>query len=346
MNNKIHPHPLFFSDKKKVYPKLSPYKDKDKLEAELNKRGIKIVLGELLAGGVISQVYEAQMDGKSVIVKHTEDRSESLFHPPFSPYDFFLGRESGNLDTVILKKLNGTGIKVPIVLNYLPDIYTSILSDLREEGFILLMSQIINKNINTKSASNVGKNLALLNKEMGKWKQFETVESAEQQIYQRGMELRLFYANTQEHYKELESHYCKKGQYIWTDGHPKNILSDIDGQVAFIDFGRIHLGDKEYVLPNFLAHIVIYGLAGYIDKLDSIKYILKTIKSFASIEEIDEEYFCKYLGMEILHRSSGRWIAGIDTREKKLKSIEFGMKVFDEKIIEVKQLLKLLEESL
>ncbi len=346
MNNKIHPHPLSFSDKKKIYPKLSPYKNKDRLETELKKRGLKIKLGNLLAGGVMSQVYEAHLDQKSVIVKHTEDRSEGLFSPPFSPYDFFLGRESGNLDTKILKKLKNSDIKIPEVLHFFPDIFTTILSDLREEKFVLMMNQILDRKFNIDSAKNVGESLALLNQEMKKWKPFETVESAEQQIYQRGMELRLFYANTQEYYKELEAHYCKKDQYIWTDGHPKNVLVDPQGQVAFIDFGRSHLGDKEYVLPNFLAHIVIYGLARYIGKTETIDYVTKTMEAFSSIEKIDEEYFCKYLGMEVLHRSSGKWIAGINTTEKKLNNIEFGMKIFDLKIKTKTQLLELLNKSL
>lgn len=346
MNNKIYPHPLSFSDKKKVYPQLSPYKDRGSLEAELKKRGLNIKLGNLLAGGVMSQVYEAKLDERKVIVKHTEDRGEGLFSAPFSPYDFFLGRESGNLDTIIIKKLKNSVIKTPTVIHYFPDIYTTILSDLREEGFILLMSEILERKFNTNSAENLGRNLALLNQEMKKWKPFETVESAEQQIYQRGMELRLFYANTQEYYKELESHYCKKGQYIWTDGHPKNILVDSEGRVAFIDFGRTHMGDKEYVLPNFLAHIVIYGLAEYIDKKETIDYLSRAIESFRKIEDLDEKLFCKYLGMEVLHRSSGKWISGIDGRDKKLKNIEFGMKIFDLEIKTQTDLIDLLNKSL
>jgi hypothetical protein len=346
MNNKIHPHPLSFSDKKKIYPDLSPFKDKDKLESELRNRGLNINLGNLLVGGVMSQVYEAKLDGSHVVVKHTEDRGEGLFSPPFSPYDFFLSRESGNMDTLILKKLAKSAIKVPHVLNFFPDIFTTILSDLRDENFVLMMSQIINKNFDSNSAENLGKNLALLNQEMKKWEPFETVESAEQQIYQRGMELRLFYMNTQEHYKELEAHYCKKGQYIWTDGHPKNILTDPDGQVAFIDFGRTHLGDKDYVLPNFLAHITIYGLAGYIKKRQTLEYFDTAFAAYSKIEGINEELFCKYLGMEILHRSSGKWISGIDTRAKKLRNIEFGMTIFDTGIKTPNQILKLLDKFL
>lgn len=156
----------------------------------------------------------------------------------------------------------------------------------------------------------------------------------------------MFYTNTQEYFLEMESHYCKAdGQLIWPDGHPKNIFTDKNGNVAFIDFGRVHMGDKHFVLPNFLAHIALYGIAGYLEKGLMLSYLSTAIESYNAVETLNEELFCKYFGMEVLHRSSGKWIAGIDDRNLKLKNIGLGLTIFDEKIVTIDNLLGMIDET-
>lgn len=345
MSKNIHPHPIKFSDEPKDFALPTPFIDALNLEKELNKRGLEIKLANPMKGGVISQIYEANMGGQKVVVKHTEDRSHSLFTPPFTPYDYFIDKESHNFDTSILQKLSQSTIKVPTVLHHFPDIFTTVMTDLRSDGSELMMDSILGRRLNLRSAKNMGTKLAELNRVMSEWEIVETPESAEQQIYQRGMELRLFYVNTQTEYLEMEKRYCRKdGQIIWTDGHPKNILVNESGDVSFIDFGRSHLGDKNFVLPNFLSHIALYSIAGYITKDDAINYITDAVSAYRQIDKIDEELFCKYFGMEILHRANGRWIAGIVDIKVKLRNIELGLTIFDDKIDTIEMLLDIVKK--
>jgi hypothetical protein len=95
------------------------------------------------------------------------------------------------------------------------------------------------------------------------------------------------------------------------------------------------------MLPNFLAHIIIYSLIGYIEKNLAAGYLLRCIDTFKKYESINENIFCKYLAMEVLHRANGKWIQGIETKEQKLSLLKFGMTVFDDKINFISKLLRL-----
>ena len=76
-------------------------------------------------------------------------------------------------------------------------------------------------------------------------------------------------------------------------------------EVCFIDFGRSIWADQRYMLPNFLAHIVIYGLAGYIKPNLAKQYLLDCVYAYKKLEPVEESLFCRYLAMEVLHRSMG-----------------------------------------
>lgn len=337
MNKNRFIHAVLPSQKKVDYPEPT-LAEKDRLEAELIKRGLDIQLGKALKGGVVSQIYEAVLDDKRLVVKHTENLT------PFDPTEFFISKEGHNVDTKILKLFaKSDRVNVPEVIHFFPDITATIMEDVREDGYELLSDIITNKKLKIDSADKVGKALANLAKESRSWKEFKTNESAEQSIYERGLELRLAYPNTQKEYKELEKEFTENSKYwVWPDGHPKNVFVNEKGEVLFIDFGRSHWGDQRYMLPNFLSHIGLYSLAGFIDRDIARKYISKAIKEYGEHEEVNDEIFCKYFTMEVLHRANGKWIDGIESREQKLRAMEFGMRVFDEEVYDLEGLLEIL----
>jgi hypothetical protein len=174
------------------------------------------------------------------------------------------------------------------------------------------------------------------------------VQTKEMSIYERGLELRLAYPNSQTQYLELEKLFVRNASYwSWPDAHPKNILVKEDGSCAFIDFGFSQRGDQRFMLATFLAHIMLYSLAGYVAFDIASKYILECVGEYGCVERaVDEGIFCRYLAMEVLHRANGKWIAGVEKAEDKTRCALFGMKVFDEKMARVDSLIDLLEKVL
>ena len=314
---------------------------KEALEHALQELGCNVMLQEQLKGGFVSQVYAGVYEDKQVVVKHTEDLI------PFDPTDLFINKQGHTVDTLVLNLLNNTSIRVPHVIRHFPDITTTIMEDVRMSGYQLLSNEILSGTFHSNSATSVGNTLAQLAKEARKWKKFKTNESAMGSMYERGLDLRLAYPNTQKQYLALEKQFTEQSEYwMWPDGHPKNIFVNKDGEVACIDFGRSCWADQRYMLPNFLAHIVIYCLGGYIAKDMAREYIHVCTKAYRTYEAIDESLFCQYLAMEVLHRANGKWIQGIDTSEQKLRIYRFGLQVFDNEISSIDSLFPLLSVSL
>lgn len=337
MNRNTHLQSVLPSSKAKKYP--SPlFPKKEDLEKALKNKGLKIILNKPLKGGFFSKVYSAELDNQSVVVKYIDTII------PFDPTEFFIDKEQSRTDLKVLELFSDSiNVKVPKVLLKIPEINVIIMENLLEQNFILLNDLILDKKLDLNSGEKIGKSLAFFAKESKKFKEFETNESAEQSVYERGLELRLAYPNSQKQYLFLEKEFTKNNQYFcWPDDHPKNIFVKKNGECAFIDFGRSVWADQRYMLPNFLAHIVIYTLTGNIDRNLAKKYIENCIDSYREIEPIDEDIFRQYLAMEIIHRTTGKWIAGVDTKEQKLTLYKFGLTVFDNKIDSVKKLLQLL----
>ena len=327
-------HSVLPSSRPLLYPP-NRYSKKDDLEAELRKNGLAISLHETLKGGFFAQVYAATLDGKAVVVKHVGSIT------PFDPTEFYIPDSQFLTDVKVLRLLqHAKTIRVPGIIATLPKIRTVILEDMRQSDFVLMNDQILQKKLTLASSQTIGTTLALLAQESRKWKKFATNESAEQSMYERGFELRMLYPNSQTHYLSLEKEFVgNDGYFCWPDGHPKNVFVDIKGNVSFIDFGRSHWSDQRYMLPNFLAHIVVYALAGYVEKDLAKEYIREAVKAYQFIETIDEPLFCQYLAMEVLHRAAGKWVAGITTKEQKLALYDFGLTVFDEKRDKIDKLL-------
>ena len=328
-----------------VKPQTRPIKypkpvlaDKDKLEQILVKKGLKIKLGDNLKGGFASQVYAAKLNGQSVVVKHVEDLL------PYDPTEWLLNKKSQWVDSRVLKNLQGNKkICVPKLLYVFPDITTSIMENVTVNGFELMQNQILKKKLNLTAARNVGRSMAVLAISARKWERFSVVQIAKMSIYERGLELRLAYPNTQKEFRELEKIYLTNNQYwSWPDGHPKNIFVDKQGKVIFIDFGYSQWADQRFILPSHLAHIVIYSLTGYIKPDLAKQYLLDCVNVYKKLEPVEESLFCRYLAMEVFHRSMGKWVAGVETKEQKLALIKFGLTVFDEKVKSIDELAGLI----
>ncbi|MFA6017024.1 MAG: hypothetical protein WC744_02975 [Patescibacteria group bacterium] len=331
-------NPITVDKVKRSYPKPSLLANKTNLQKELQKRGLNIILKESLKGGFISQVYSATLDDKEVVVKHTAGAI------PFDPTELYLDKKSHDVDCKVLKMLqNNSKIKVPKLIFNFPDITTSIMENLYSQNFELMQNQIFTRKISVKTAESVGKSIAYLTIESRKWKEFSVTQTASMSVYERGLELRLAYPNSQKEYLELEKEYIKNNKnWSWPDCHPKNIFVNKKDEVTFIDFGYSQWADQRFMLPSHLAHIVIYCLSGYIEKDLAKEYILRCIDTSKEIEPIDENIFCKYLAMEVFHRANGKWVVGIDKKEQKLALLKFVFTVFDEKINKINQLLNLL----
>lgn len=295
------------------------------LQDALFKSGVNVVLHGVLKGGIVSQVYAAEKQGRSVVVKHVEDFS------PTYPTNLFISKDMLNVDTAVLNLLSESAINVPKVLDVIPAITTIVMEDLAADGYSLLSTSILRNLLPMRSAQNLGVSLADLAKESRTWEKFYTVESAQSSMVQRGLELRLAYPNNAAQYLILEREHTSHTQHwVWADGYPKNIFVDECGQVAFVDFAESYWGDQRIMLPVFVAHIATYTLAGYLDKEAARRYITECIETYREMEGIDETIFRMYFAMELLHRSNGRWIDGIETAAQKTRLFQYGLYAFEE----------------
>jgi len=193
----------------------------------------------------------------------------------------------------------------------------------------------------------VGSAMAHLAIESRKWKEFDTDQSAHQNIYDRGLELRMAYPNSQAEYLALENRFTSdvNKRWIWVDGTPKNVLLNPNFQPAFIDFGLSCFADQQHTLPGFLSHLAVYLLSGILDRSMVLTYLGKAVDGYDSVDYLDEEAFCEYFGMEVLHRSMGKRVPGIDKASQKIALLEFGLRVFDDNISTVGALIRLLATS-
>lgn len=320
------------------YQQPSKLIEKVTLESEIRSRDLDIKLDRLLKGGFTSQVYSGILGNEKIVIKHTEHLI------PFDPTEIFLDKEQNNVDAKVLHLLqNSKEVKVPKVLFHWDDITTTIMENTYEKGFLLLNDIILAKTLTTYSAAPIGFSIANFIKESRKWINIKTSIAPEECFYERGLELRLAYPNSQNQFLQLEKEYLTNNQYyMWPDTHPKNIFVNGNGDCVFIDFGFVHKADQRFILPNFLAHIVLYSLAGYVSSDIAREYILKCVEAYSKIEPVNELIFCQYLAMEVLHRSYGKWIQGIDFRKQKTKLISFGLQVFDDNIKDIDSLLSLI----
>jgi tRNA A-37 threonylcarbamoyl transferase component Bud32 len=310
------------------------------LQEELRRRGLKnLKFIKGLKGGFTSQVYEAELEGIRVVVKHTEDLI------PANQTELFISRQGHNTDIHILKLLQDTRIRVPEILHHFPDITTTVMEDLRTSDFTLLAG-LMQQGRAPYSGYSIGRMLAELNIQARQWTGFKVNLSAHQNAYEKGLELMVMHPNSNKYFKEMEEVFVSNNNYIaWVDAHPKNIFIDKRGGVAFIDFGNSSFSDQRFVLPNFLAHIIVYSLAGFYAVEDAVLFMQECVQGYKDLETVDEYIFCRYFGMEVLHRASGKWLDGINSPDQKLRSFGLGLNIFDKQVSNIDSLIELIIRS-
>ncbi len=315
------------------------------LEETLDTKWYNISLNETLKWWAVSQIYAWEFNwekentrkkSKKVVIKHTNDLI------PYDPTEIFISKQWHNTDSEILKHLKQRSILVPHIIKHFPDITTTIMEDVRDQGYELLQFAIDNNKLPIKNAKTLWRDLAQLNNNLANFTG-ELNECAEESFYERAFELRLFYPNNQQHFEDLHQEFCTNSQkVIRPDGHPKNIFTKEDWTNMFIDFWRSHFGDPRYILPNFLAHIVIYTLLWNINKTDAKTFFTECIiwyEEHKQDKKINEALFCKYLAMEVAHRFAGKRINWTFTSTAKQKLMGFALDVFDNKVNTIEKLI-------
>lgn len=279
-------------------------------------------LRSTLSGGVISTVADGVYTNRkneriNVAVKHTKENL--LRGPKFSHIEqqgiFAHARQSHILDAEILSKLQShSSIKVPSLVYVNTDHYVTIMDNFYTHGCNLLENSLIDhRSLPLKTYFNIGRMLADVVTTFPRLS-LQT-PCAEDQLFQlehRTEEMRIsLYDNRMDFYNELFDSLRHDHQgLIWTDGHPKNIAVNMKGDVIFFDFGRSIVCDVDYVLPNFLAHIILVCITGCIPfprmKVIFAKvmnaYVTRITETNNNYYPFDEKKFIYYIMTELVHR--------------------------------------------
>lgn len=313
----------------------------EQLTELLMSRGVELAIEGSLKGGVVSQVYSARDPaGHRLVVKHTTDWVDE------DPTMITVSRQGQNVDARVLDYLaNESKVRVPRVLHHFADVPVTVMEDLRASSFRLLSESLLEGNLPLESAAGVGRDIALMHLSLGRCRKFATNESAWESYYERGLELRLAYPNDRRWYSTLEHRFTTSNQQlIAVDTHPKNMFVDPWGNLAWIDFGRSVWADRDFALPNCLAHIALYCLTGRIDGRVGATYISDAVASYRQFLPIEDAVFCTYFAGEILHRWAGKWITGIETADEKIAVLRRGLLIFDQEVFAIGRLLQLLAD--
>lgn len=327
-------------------------KSSESLERRLKGKSLSISLGKRLSPDHAQEVYAARLDQKRVIVKHVENIV------PRTPIEFLIMSDAFATETRILKLLSETEhIRIPRILHAFPKFTTIIMEDLREEGYQTLASHLLKKKLPMKSAVAIGQTFAHLAQISRTWEEFKTNESAQLSYYERSLEMLVTYPHDLKRYERLSQTFTQFDEdkmmqeelprfFVWPNGNPSNILTTSTGNVALVDFGRVHWGDQRFMLPQFLAHIILSALAGFIPHQKAATYIQECIGAYRQIEPLaDEDLFIEYLAMELLHRAFGRGSVCITSTSQILAIQAFGRMLFDKQIKTIKTMLTHLKKS-
>ncbi|KKQ37174.1 MAG: hypothetical protein US54_C0042G0003 [Candidatus Roizmanbacteria bacterium GW2011_GWA2_37_7] len=315
------------------------------LERRLKGQKLNITIGKQIQKDNMSYIYEARLDGKSVLVKHTENVV------PQTPIEFLIMSDAHDTDARVLKRLDeDENLKAPRILHNFSKYTTIIMEDVRSQGYSNVSQQILKKKLPSQSALQIGRALAHLAQASQTWEEFKTNESAHLSFYERSVEMLVAFPQDIEHYRYLEDQFAQYAEekeeqakryrfFVWPESNPNNMYINKHGDVVFSNFGRTHWGDQQYMLAVFVAHIMIYSLLGYMPYGKAIYYIKTCLKAYKEISTIrDEQVFSQYVGMEILHRSFGKDMNVLSQKEKLLLQ-KLGLMIVTEKAKTIATLL-------
>jgi hypothetical protein len=259
-----------------------------------------------------------------VAIKHT--KKEIALNDKFSPLEsrniLKHAASTQHVDAQILTHLQGNlHIQVPKVVSYYEKERVTVLRDFGEDGYALFQDVIVAGNgLQPRTFVQIGMILAHLRKEMIEMKHVEGVEDRELQIEERTDELRVSLYNGRMGFYNKIWHTLldeKRSTFTWTDGHPKNMAVNKNGDVIVFDFGRSIWCDPEYPVANFLGQMYLFALTGSIKPQDAISFSEELVKSYkktyatltSSEDVLNERNLVWYLTSELAHRGKTmRWI--------------------------------------
>ncbi|MBD3280788.1 hypothetical protein GF389_04675 [Candidatus Dojkabacteria bacterium] len=335
--------------------------DKNGLQKKVNEIAAEfgeITLGEMLAGGVVSEIYSAKLEtpdgvNRNIVVKYT--KPEIGMNHNFSKTDiensFSKAPETHNLDVQIQEIITPRN---PKIVKHFPEEKITLMENFNDDGFELLQNLILEDRLPKSAAKEMGKVLATLKNELrDKCSQLKQIEASRTQFDERFYELKaLLYNGRMEMFNAIEEEFLNgDGHIVWTDGDQKNFAVNQDGNVLVFDLGRSVECDPDFMLPNLLGHLALFYLAGYID--GGIEFFQDVIEAYEKIQDkVDERKFVNYFTASLLHRGMAmRWI---DQRiadkvgEDSMKNacMHFGDIVFDkdERVESVDRLFEVLDK--
>ncbi len=340
--------------------------DKNTLEQKVNEIASefgKIVINDMLAGGVVSDIYSATLtdetgNSRNIVVKYTKPEIpvSKIFSKTDIENSFSKAPATHNLDVQLQEEI---ALATPEIIKHFPEEKITLMEDFRDDGFELLQNLILDDNLPQGSARNMGRMLAEIRyKFMNLPEGFDEVEASRTQFDERFYELKtLLYNSRMDIFNEIENQFLdsETKQLTWTDGDQKNFAVTANGDVIAFDMGRSVVCDPEFMLPNLLGHLGLFFLGGYIDNAldffhDVIEGFLEEYRKYDKGYEIDEKRFCNYFVAGTLHRGMAmRWIdprIGQKYGEDSMKNacMHFGDLVFDKenRCESIDQILQLL----
>ena len=290
--------------------------------------GEEVVVESLLSGGVVSVVGKGHFlrneEHIPVAIKHT--KKVIALNDRFSPLEsrniLKYAASTQHVDAQILTHLQSNPhIQVPKVVSYYEKERVTILRDFGEDGYALFQDAIVaGSRLQPHTFVQIGVMLANLRKEMVAMKHIEGVENRELQIEERTDELRVSLYNGRMGFYNKIWHALlgeNKSTFTWTDGHPKNMAVNKNGDVIVFDFGRSIWCDPEYPVANFLGQMYLFALTGSVKPQEVIALSESLIKSYRKTysaltsdeNSLHERNLVWYLTAELAHRGKTmRWI--------------------------------------
>lgn len=321
---------------------------KEKLEKMLRGEGIQINIVDDLSHEN-NHLYAGMIEGRPVIVKHIEQRI------PKTPVEFFIMVDGHAVEAKVLKKLQGTDINVPELIQAVPKLTTNIIEDLREKNYVNLSTMILRKKLPLGTAGKIGTALGKLAHTSKQWTDFNTEASSARIYFTHSLELLVAFPHNLDLYEALRTSFVldmpendeetTRG-FVWSESNPQHVMVNKDGDISFIDFSDSFFGDQRFMISQMIAHIIAYAHAGYIKASDAATYLSELVKAYLSVTPIrDEEIAVRYIAMELLHVSNGKDIEGIDTTKQVLNIQSFARDIFDKEMKTIKQVLSALKKA-
>ncbi|MBD3362720.1 hypothetical protein GF362_03305 [Candidatus Dojkabacteria bacterium] len=297
---------------------------KNQVEKKVNQlcKDLGIIkIEELLAGGVVSDVYSAKLrinkeKDKNIVVKYTKEKipSKNIFSTLDLKDSFSEIQKVHNLDINIQKCIE---INTPKIIRHFADESITVMENFTDSGYKLLQTRILDEEISQDIGIQLGTILAKLRIELKeKGSEFNQIENSYNQFHERFLELKvLLYNSRMDIFNQIEEDFLNSETnfLVWTDGDQKNFAVDEKGEVMIFDLGRSIICDPDFMLANLFGHLGLFYIGGFLDDkfmiTNGIKAYLETYRKENHSYIIDEPKFVNYFTASLLHRGMAmRWI--------------------------------------